>query len=211
MALQPYLRVVGGWVDGSFKKINFWSNDHNFLLCRKSYSIGFVFLKNHVHMTFRSFSIKFWKTDFLQKFYSRNTADTQIDRFEFLLYFCCKFLWKFLQNFRFSKFDRKWSKSRMIILFKENKTNGIGLSAKEKIFDIGPKINFLKDPSTHPPLRRVDKAVGPFSKRTLWNGFIWLNYKNREIITHFSKFYQILVKILKIKVFLQKKALNILV
>ena len=59
----------------------------------------------------------------------------------------------------------------MNMIFKENKTLLIGLLAKQKIVVIRPKINFLKDPST-PPLRRVDKAVGPFSKSTLWNGFI---------------------------------------
>ena len=39
----------------------------------------------------------------------------------------------------------------MNMIFEENKTYLIGLSAKHKIMVIRPIINFLIDPSTHPP------------------------------------------------------------
>ena len=117
----------------------------------KPYSIGFVFLKNYAHTTFRSFSIEIWKFKILQKFSKKITTEILQKLKSIDLSFRCISVVKFLKNFRFSKFDRKRSKSRVSIIFEENKTDGIGLSAKQKIFDIGPKINFLKDPSTHPP------------------------------------------------------------
>ena len=106
-------------------------------------------------MCIRPLGIFLWDFEnlqFFKNFYCRNTAKTQIDRFEFLLYFCSKKFWGKFQNFQFSKFHRKASKDRMNIIFEENKTPILRLSAKTKIVVIRPIINFWKDPSTPPPL-----------------------------------------------------------